>query len=168
MNWFADITLGQLTIGVAALLAAVGVWWKILLPIWRWALQMEALAELIHGASEQRDKSGALIEDAVPSIHVQLAKIPEIAEQVAEVAEQIEEIHHETHTNNGGSIKDAVVRIEVEQGRQGLVQAQLLAKTDDLAQADQIRAERASDAHRVIHERIDHIIRPRRPWWRRP
>lgn len=41
-----------------------------------------------------------------------LLKLPAIAAQLPQLAQQVKDIHHETHRNDGSSLKDAVSRIE--------------------------------------------------------
>lgn len=42
-----------------------------------------------------------------------LVQLPALSRQVGSMKSQIDSIHHETHNNDGSSIKDAVDRIEV-------------------------------------------------------
>ncbi|MAP62381.1 MAG: hypothetical protein CMH34_01260 [Microbacterium sp.] len=41
-----------------------------------------------------------------------LVQLPALSKRVAAIQSQIDGIHHETHTNDGSSIKDAVGRVE--------------------------------------------------------
>lgn len=41
-----------------------------------------------------------------------LVQLPALSKRVAAIQKQIDGIHHETHTNDGSSIKDAVGRVE--------------------------------------------------------
>ena len=41
-----------------------------------------------------------------------LVQLPALAKRVTAMQGQIDSIHHETHTNNGSSIKDALGRVE--------------------------------------------------------
>lgn len=41
-----------------------------------------------------------------------LVQLPALAKRVTAMQRQIDSIHHETHTNNGSSIKDALGRVE--------------------------------------------------------
>lgn len=60
--------------------------------------------------------------------------------RLPEVIEKVDEIHHEVHFNNGSSVKDAVIRIEV--GVKGLhKRVDLIDRT-----AQEVRAD-------LIHER---------------
>lgn len=41
-----------------------------------------------------------------------LLRLPKLAEDFAQLTAQVKDIHHETHKNDGSSLKDAVGRIE--------------------------------------------------------
>lgn len=51
------------------------------------------------------------------------------------IDQKLFEIHHETHKNDGSSIKDAVDRIEVEQSRQADMLASLLVSDTQITEA---------------------------------
>jgi uncharacterized protein YoxC len=79
-----------------------------------------------------------------------LVQLPPLAKQVAEMKAQIDGIHHETHKNDGSSIKDAVDRVEV-----GV--AGLYTKVDGLEQ--QIGDLQAADEE--IRADIEHTQPPK-------
>ncbi|MGW9345579.1 hypothetical protein ACWGR3_28920 [Streptomyces albidoflavus] len=51
------------------------------------------------------------IKNAVAIVDA-LVQLPALLKQVAAMKDQLTSIHHETHRNNGSSIKDAVDRVE--------------------------------------------------------
>lgn len=64
--------------------------------------------------------------------------------------ERIKDIHHETHLNNGSSIKDSTIRTELAVERVELGVKGLYARTDEL-----------SSAHAVLQEKFE-TTQPRR------
>lgn len=97
--------LVKLALGLIALGGIVVGWLR-----WGWPL-LRARWE------RERSKDAVLLgTDAVPAnpITGEPARpaIPSIAQQMLSLVTKVDEIHHETHHNDGSSIKDAVARLE--------------------------------------------------------
>lgn len=66
---------------------------------------------LISGAVLFLIKVWPLLSNAVQIVDA-LVKLPTLADKVDDLGEKVDSIYHETHKNNGSSIKDSVDRIE--------------------------------------------------------
>lgn len=83
-----------------------------------------------------------------------LAAAKDLPEFMASTKRQLSEIHHEVHFNNGGSVKDAVVRVErtserLEEGVLGVHERLDTVVTDiaDLRNADQALRDDIENTH---------------------
>lgn len=85
-NWevlFGDLRAAQVAVWIVAVVLVVG----LVVKLWPFV------------------KNAVAIVDA-------LLALPAMSKQVSSMKAQIDSIHHETHTNKGTSIKDAVKRVE--------------------------------------------------------
>lgn len=88
------------------------------MPVWftSWANDI-ALGDfilwvfLIGGGLTLLVKLWPFLSNAVQIVDA-LVKLPDVAEKVDSLTDKVESIYHETHNNNGSSIKDSVDRIE--------------------------------------------------------
>lgn len=90
---FGDLRAAQVAIWIVAAALLIGV----IIRLWPFVKNAVAIVD-------------ALV--ALPSMSKQIAKIPDMATQLAAMQTQLDGIHHETHKNDGSSIKDAVDRVE--------------------------------------------------------
>lgn len=104
---------------VAALILLVAFFRKPLGAIWRRMKSFARLLDTWNGVEEKKDKSGAVIQEAAPGILARLisvesstSKIPNIESKFEDLEQYTKRIHHEVTPNHGGSLKDAVTRIE--------------------------------------------------------
>ena len=112
-DWLAG-TLGAISLwqailwGGAIIGAVVFIWKK---KPWRWLV---SFAKAILATAEVIDN----VKDLPEFIKESRAADAEVKASLAQQDAKIAEIHHETHTNNGTSIKDGVGRLE--EGMAGL------------------------------------------------
>ena len=130
-QWILDLTMAQVVGGLGVITIVGGALWRYGRPVAGVIRRMTDLADAVLGAPEKRDRSGAIIRPAQPGIIAQVATI-----------------HHETTPNHGGSMKDAVRRIE----QTGATTA---AKLDE-----HIRIAKESDARLAD---LDRIVRHAHP-----
>lgn len=79
-----------------------GVLWKPLRVIWRRLREFAVFLDQWNGKPEKKDRSGQVIQHAVPGV----------AGRILTLEEKTERIHHEVTPNHGGSMKDALKRVE--------------------------------------------------------
>ena len=132
MGW-TSLTIGEVGAGILALAAAIGMWWKIVRPAAHFVRLVVGFLDDWNGAPEERDASGIIIRKAQPGWAARLASM-----------------EHELHPNRGSSVKDSVVRTEAAVQR-------LDTKLTELAGVDAEDRRAESEAHRLIHDRIDRI-----------
>ena len=132
MGW-TSLTIGEVGAGILALAAAIGMWWKIVRPAAHFVRLVVGFLDDWNGSSEERDASGTIIRKAQPGWAARLASM-----------------EHELHPNRGSSIKDSVARTEAAVQR-------LDTKLTELAGVAAEDRRASSEAHRLIHDRIDRI-----------
>lgn len=85
-----------------ALILLGGILWKPLRVIWRRLREFAVFLDQWNGKPEKKDRSGQVIQHAVPGV----------AGRILTLEEKTERIHHEVTPNHGGSMKDALKRVE--------------------------------------------------------
>ena len=108
-EWMADLTLGTIMAAVAGALLVGGLFVKVGKPIKRVSDAFNSLMAGWNGTPEHKDASGTVIKPAVPGV---LAQMAGMAEQLAALKAKVEVIHHEITPNHGGSMNDALKRVE--------------------------------------------------------
>ena len=117
-----------------ALILVGGILWKPLRVIVRRLREFAAFLDQWNGKPEKRDRADQIIQHAVPGVSARILTLEE----------KTERIHHEVTPNHGGSIKDAVKRIEdssketaykLAETTEKLDQHIVIAKESDNAQA---------------------------------
>ena len=108
-EWMADLTIGTIITAVAGVLLVTGVIFRVISPVKKVTASLNGILAGWNGTPEDTDASGAIIKRAVPGV---LAQMGGMADQLAALKSQIDVIHHETTPNHGGSMNDALKRIE--------------------------------------------------------
>ena len=119
---------------ICALILLGGLLWKPVKVIWARLREFAMFLDQWNGKPEKRDKANQIIQHAVPGVSARILTLEE----------KTERIHHEVTPNHGGSIKDAVKRIEdssketaykLAETTEKLDQHIVIAKESDNAQA---------------------------------
>ncbi|WP_186372401.1 hypothetical protein [Arthrobacter woluwensis] len=98
-DWLADLLPAEFVVTATAVAGAIVLLWRVVKKTRPWIRRVALFLEDWFGEPERRDPvSGALLEPARPGVMARL-----------------QNVEHEVTTNHGGSMKDAVKRIE---GRQ--------------------------------------------------
>ncbi|MFJ2619677.1 hypothetical protein [Glutamicibacter sp. NPDC087344] len=87
---------------IAVLLVLTAFFWKPVKVIWARLKELAAFLDQWNGKPEKKDRSGQIVQHAEPGM----------AARILTLEEKTERIHHEVTPNHGGSLKDAVSRIE--------------------------------------------------------
>jgi len=121
-----------------ALILIGGLLWKPVRAAGKRIQQFFRLLDTWSGVEEVRDKSGAVIQVAAPGVLARLisvenstSKIGGIESGFAELETFTKRIHHEVTPNHGGSIKDAVKRIEERSNEMAYKLAETTDKLDE-------------------------------------
>ena len=88
--------------GTATLILLIAFFWKPVRVIWRRFREFAAFLDQWNGKPEQKDRAGLVTQHAEPGV----------AARILALEEYTSRIHHEVTPNHGGSMKDAVKRIE--------------------------------------------------------
>lgn len=100
-GWLADLLPAQLVLTLTAVLGAIVLLWRGLKKVSPWVKRVMLFLEDWFGEPERRDPvTGAVIDPGRPGVMARL-----------------QTVEHEVTTNHGGSMKDAVKRIETAQAR---------------------------------------------------
>lgn len=90
-------------IGIAAvLILLIAFFWKPVKVIWSRLKEFGAFLDQWNGKPEKRDRANGIVQHAELGVSARILALEEYTKQ----------IHHEVTPNHGGSIKDAVKRIE--------------------------------------------------------
>lgn len=115
-------TVGAWLIGAAALITALVVTWRFA------AALLAAGRRLGHFLDDWFGESARPGAPARPGIPERLTRVEQ---QVAEVRQQVDAIVHELHPNAGGSLRDAIDRVDVRTARIQPVVQQLADDSGD-------------------------------------
>jgi len=86
----------------AVMILLIAFFWKPVRVIWARLREFAAFLDQWNGKPEKKDRSGQIVQHAEPGVSARILTLEE----------KTERIHHEVTPNHGGSIKDAVKRIE--------------------------------------------------------
>ena len=90
-----------------------------------------------------------------------LVKLPSLTGQVTSLVDQVSDIHHETHNNQGTSIKDSVDRIEQSlkgvHGRMDTVEKDIGGFSTDLRQLRDVDADQSRKIDGLTEKLDDHL-----------
>lgn len=86
----------------AVMILLIAFFWKPVKVIWSRLKEFAAFLDQWNGKPEKKDRSGQIVQHAEPGVSARILTLEE----------KTERIHHEVTPNHGGSIKDAVKRIE--------------------------------------------------------
>ncbi|MFJ2318431.1 hypothetical protein ACIOTN_17215 [Glutamicibacter sp. NPDC087661] len=86
----------------AVVILLIAFFWKPVRVIYSRLKEFAAFLDQWNGKAEKKDRSGQIVQHAEPGVSARILTLEE----------KTERIHHEVTPNHGGSIKDAVKRIE--------------------------------------------------------
>lgn len=107
--------------GAAVLILLIAFFWKPVKVIWSRLKEFAAFLDQWNGKPEKRDRSGQIVQHAEPGVSARILTLEE----------KTERIHHEVTPNHGGSIKDAVKRIEDRSNETAYKLAETTEKLDE-------------------------------------
>lgn len=105
----------------SVLILLVAFFWKPVRVIWARFREFATFLDQWSGKPEKKDRSGQIVQHAEPGM----------AARILTLEEKTERIHHEVTPNHGGSLKDAVSRIETSSKETAYKLAETTEKLDE-------------------------------------
>lgn len=128
----------------AVMILLIAFFWKPVKVIWSRLKEFAAFLDQWNGKPEQKDRSGQIVQHAEPGVSARILTLEE----------KTERIHHEVTPNHGGSIKDAVRRIEERGNETAYKLAETTEKLDKhiviAKESDQRQDETAAKVDRLV------------------
>lgn len=105
----------------AVMILLIAFFWKPVKVVWSRLKEFAAFLDQWNGKPEKKDRSGQIVQHAEPGVSARILTLEE----------KTERIHHEVTPNHGGSIKDAVKRIEDRSNETAYKLAETTAKLEE-------------------------------------